>query len=55
MKNKSKIKGATMTEYVLIVGLIAAGAILALTGVGTQISAFFTGLQTTITSASANL
>ncbi|MFQ5729188.1 MAG: hypothetical protein ACE5GN_02365, partial [Waddliaceae bacterium] len=38
-----------MTEYVLIVGLIAAAAIVALTGVGTQISTFFTDLTTTIT------
>ncbi len=56
MKNNHKnIKGATMTEYVLIVGLIAAGAILALTSVGTNIATFFTGLSTTITGAGANL
>lgn len=50
-----KIKGATMTEYVLIVGLIAAGATLALTSVGTGISSFFAKLNTTITNASVNL
>ena len=52
---KNKIKGAAMTEYVLIVGLIAAGAILGLTSVGTNIATFFTSLGTTITSASSNL
>lgn len=50
-----KIKGATMTEYVLIVGLIAAGAIVALTAVGTGIATFFTDLNTTVTSAGSSL
>ena len=53
--NKRNIKGATMAEYVLIVGLIAAGAVLGLTSVGTGIAAFFTSLATTITGAGANL
>ena len=52
---KNNIKGATMTEYVLIVGLIAAGAIVALTSVGTEISTFFTGLTGTIEGAGTNL
>ena len=56
MNNRNnKIKGATMTEYVLLVGLIAAGAILALTSVGTNIASFFSGLSTTISGASTNL
>lgn len=50
-----KIKGATMTEYVLIVGLIAAGATLALTSVGSGVASFFSKLSTTITNASVNL
>jgi Flp pilus assembly pilin Flp len=53
--NRKKIKGATMTEYVLIVGLIAAGAVLALTTVGTGISGFFTNLNTTVSNAAGNL
>ena len=52
---KRNIKGATMAEYVLIIGLIAAGAVLGLTSVGTQIAAFFTSLATTISTAGANL
>jgi Flp pilus assembly pilin Flp len=52
MKRKvTKIKGASMTEYVLLVGLIAAAAIVALTAVGTDIAAFFTGMSDTITGA----
>lgn len=47
----TKIKGASMTEYVLLVGLIAAAAIVALTAVGTDIAAFFEGMSTTITGA----
>jgi Flp pilus assembly pilin Flp len=54
-KNRKNIKGATMTEYVLIVGLIAAGAVLALTSVGTGMSTFFTNLNTTVTNAAGNL
>lgn len=50
-----KIKGATMTEYVLIIGLIAAGAVLALTAVGTGMAGFFTSLNTTVTNAAGNL
>ena len=52
---KNKIKGATMTEYVLIVGLIAAGSVFALTTVGTGIAGFFTSLNTTVTNAAGNL
>ncbi len=55
MNNKNNIKGATMTEYVLIVGLIAASSILALTSVGNNIATFFTSLSVTITNAGANL
>ena len=51
----NKIKGATMTEYVLIIGLIAAGSVLALTSVGTGMAGFFTSLNTTITNAAGNL
>ena len=51
----NKIRGATMTEYVLLIGLIAAGAILALTGVGTNIATFFTNLGTRVTTSGANL
>ena len=53
--NKRNIKGATMAEYVLIIGLIAAGAVLGLTSVGTEVATFFTSLSTTITNAGANL
>lgn len=55
MNKKHYIKGATMAEYVLLVALIAAGAVLALTTVGTNISAFFTGLGGTISDAAGNL
>lgn len=54
-KQLNKIKGATMTEYVLIIGLIAAGAVLALTSVGTGMAGFFTSLNTTVTNAAGNL
>ena len=50
-----KIKGASMTEYVLLVGLIAAAAVLALTAVGTNVASFFTSLSSRITSAGSNL
>ena len=55
MNTNKNIKGATMAEYVLIIGLIAAGTVLGLTSVGTGIAGFFTSLQTTIASAAANL
>ncbi|HVA27486.1 MAG TPA: Flp family type IVb pilin [Candidatus Baltobacteraceae bacterium] len=39
-------EGATMVEYALIVGLIAAVAIAAVTTLGTKIAAKFTSVQT---------
>ncbi len=57
MKNNklNKIRGATMTEYVLLIGLVAAGAIVALTSLGTNVASFFTKLGTKITSSGSNL
>lgn len=57
MKNRrlKNIRGATMTEYVLLIGLVAAGAVVALTSVGTNIATFFTDLATRITSSGSNL
>jgi Flp pilus assembly pilin Flp len=49
------IRGATMTEYVLLIGLIAAGAVIALTSVGTNISTFFTNLATRVSSSGSAL
>ncbi|MBC5816144.1 MAG: Flp family type IVb pilin [Candidatus Eremiobacteraeota bacterium] len=39
-------EGATMVEYALIVGLIAAVCITAVTALGSKISAKFTSVQT---------
>ena len=50
-----KIRGATMTEYVLLIGLVAAGAVIALTTVGTNLSTFFTNLGTRITTSGSSL
>ena len=57
MKNKklNKIKGATMTEYALVVGLIAGGSIIALTTVGSGLSGFFSSMSTTLTNVAGNL
>lgn len=44
--SRNKIKGATMIEYVLIAGLIAVVAAVALTGLGTKIAALFTSITT---------
>jgi len=57
VKNKklNKIKGATMTEYALVVGLIAGGSIIALTTVGSGLSGFFSSMSTTLTNVAGNL
>ncbi|NMW20582.1 MAG: Flp family type IVb pilin [Chlorobiaceae bacterium] len=41
-------KGVTMIEYALIAALVAVVAIAALTAVGTQLTAIFTQISTTI-------
>lgn len=53
MKNKDlkNIRGATMTEYVLLIGLIAAAAVMGLTSVGNSLTSFFDDLSKTISSA----
>jgi Flp pilus assembly pilin Flp len=45
----NRIKGATMIEYVLIVGLIALGAVVIMTAVGVSITDAFTRIQTALT------
>lgn len=47
---KSKIKGATMVEYVLIVGLLSIVAVALIKTVGVNISALFTKINTALTS-----
>lgn len=49
---KEQIKGATMIEYVLIVGLISIAAVLLLTNIGTNVSSLFTRVNTALTPAS---
>jgi Flp pilus assembly pilin Flp len=44
----NKIKGATMIEYALIVGLISIVAIVFLTPLGTKIAALFQSATTAI-------
>ena len=53
--SKKKVLGASMIEYVLIVGLIAAGAVIALTALGVDIAGFFTSIASTITNSASNL
>lgn len=50
MKNKmlARIRGATMIEYVLIVGLIAVASIVIITTLGTNITASFTKVSNAI-------
>ena len=47
----NKIKGATMIEYVLIVGIISIAAITLLSTVGTKVSNLFTSIVTALTTA----
>ena len=42
---KKKIKGATMIEYVLIVGLITVAAVVLMTTVGTSVQGMFTSIN----------
>ncbi len=44
-------EGQTMIEYGLLAVLISVAAILAITGVGTQLAAVFNGLITSLTPA----
>ena len=46
-------KGATAIEYGLIAALVAVGLIAALTALGSSLSAIFTHVSTTLSSASA--
>ncbi len=46
-----KIRGATLTEYILIVGLVAAAAIIPLSFFGRSIQEFFFGLTDAISNA----
>lgn len=49
VKNKLESeKGATATEYSLLVAFIAFGIILGVTAFGTQLNGWFTGLSTTV-------
>lgn len=43
-----RIKGATMIEYVLIVGLIAIAAVAIMTTVGTSVTGVFTKINTNL-------
>jgi pilus assembly protein Flp/PilA len=43
-----KIKGATMIEYVLVVGLIAIAAVVIMTTLGTSVSSVFTKVNTNL-------
>ena len=45
----NRIKGATMIEYVLIVGLIALAAVVIMTAVGVSITDVFTRINTSLT------
>ena len=45
---QNKIKGATMVEYVLIVGLISIAAAVILKTLGVSITSLFTKVSTTI-------
>ncbi len=49
-QSKKKIKGATMIEYVLIVGLISIVAVTLMTTAGTNIKNLFTKINTALTS-----
>ncbi len=49
--SKKKIKGATMIEYVLIVGLISIAAVTIITTLGGTIKTAFTSVNTSVTSA----
>lgn len=49
MNVNKNIKGATMIEYVLIAGLIAVVAAVALTPLGTAVAAKFTSITTSLT------
>ena len=51
MRKLSKQAGVTMIEYALIAALVGVAAIVALTTLGTDISAKFTTIGTKITSA----
>ncbi|MDP1834748.1 MAG: Flp family type IVb pilin [Chlamydiales bacterium] len=46
--SKNKIKGATMVEYVLILGLISIAAVAILQSIGVNILALFTKVNTAI-------
>ena len=45
-------RGASLTEYAIVVGLIAIVAIVAVTGVGTQVTRIFTKIQTELVKVS---
>ena len=45
---KNKIKGATMIEYVIIVGLISIVAVTLMTTTGTTIKTLFTRINTAL-------
>ena len=47
--SKNKIKGATMVEYVLIVGLISIAAAVILKTIGVSITTLFTKVNTSLT------
>lgn len=48
LKDKRSEKGATATEYGLLVGLIALAIVVAVTAFGSALSGFFTDLGTTV-------
>ena len=49
--SKNKIKGATMIEYILVVGLISIAAITIMTTLGGSIKTLFTTINTDVTGA----
>lgn len=50
-----KERGATATEYALLVALIAIAIVIAVTAFGSALSSFFTGLGTKVTGWTGNL
>jgi Flp pilus assembly pilin Flp len=50
-QSKNKIKGATMIEYILVVGLISIAAIIIMGTLGGSINTLFTTVNTAVTGA----
>lgn len=54
-KKLNKIRGSSLIEYVLLIGLIGAATVTSLTSTGDSISSFFTDLSNTIGKAGKKL